>query len=122
MKIRNTHEIIRYSLQTVERSDEQIDVLRIVYKRKKGSLLPKSKRFRFKRIKKKAAKDSSTGKMGTRWEVSPFLQKAVAELDLIFSDDFNKKEIKKIILDEVRRLEEDSKIRIDYIRSLVDSI
>ncbi|MEN8243392.1 MAG: DUF3461 family protein [Thermodesulfobacteriota bacterium] len=122
MKIRNPLEIDRYSVQTIERPDEQVDVLRIVYKRNKGSLLPKSKRFRFQRIKKKPVKESGPGKMGARWEVSPFLRKAVAELDQIFSAEYNKKEKIKIILDEVRRLEEDSKIRLDYIRGLVDSI
>ncbi len=122
MKIRNPLEIVRYSVQTIERSDEHVDVLRIVYKRKKGSFLPESKRFRFPQIKKTTMENSGRRKIDIRWEESPFLQKAISELDLILSTELSKKEIKKIILDEMRRLEEDAKIRIDYIRSLVQSI
>ena len=118
MKIKNPFEIARYSVQSVHNTD----VLRIVYKRKKGSFLPHSKRFRFPRIKKTAIQDSGTRKMDIRWEVSPFLQKAVSELDQILSAELTKKENLKIILDEMRRLEEDAKIRIDYIRSLLESI
>ena len=118
MKIKNPFEIARYSVQSVHTTD----VLRIVYKRKKGSLLPHSKRFRFPRIKKTAIQDSGTRKMDIRWEVSPFLQKAVSELDQIISAELTKKENLKIIFDEMRRLEEDAKIRIDYIRSLLESI
>jgi hypothetical protein len=122
MKIKNPLEITRYSVQTVEHADYHTDVLRIVYKRKKGSFLPHSKRFRFPRIKKTAIQDSGTRKMDIRWEVSPFLQKAVSELDQILSSELTKKENLKIVLDEMRRLEEDAKIRIDYIRSLLESI
>ncbi len=122
MKILNPLEIARYSVQTVEHDDVHIDVLRIVYKRKKGSFLPESKRFRFPRIKKTSLEDGGRRKIDMRWEVSPFLQKAISELDQILSEDLSKKENIKIITDEMRRLEEDAKIRIDYIRSLIESI
>ncbi len=122
MKITNPLEIARYSVQTVEHDDVHIDVLRIVYKRKKGSFLPESKRFRFPRIKKTSLEDGGRRKIDTRWEVSPFLQKAVSELDQLLSEDISKKENIKIITDEMRRLEEDAKIRIEYIRSLIESI
>ncbi len=118
MKIKNPLEIDRYSVQSVN----NIDVLRIVYKRKKNSFLPESKRYRFPRIKKTSMEDSGTRKVNIRWEVSPFLQKAVSELDQVLSAEISKKENIKIILDEMRRLEEDSRIRIDYIRSLVKSL
>jgi hypothetical protein len=122
MKVKRPDQIDRYSVQTIERSDEHTDVLRVVYKRKKGSLLPESKRFRFPRIKKTAIEDSGTRKMDIRWEVSPFLQKAVSELDQILSTDLSKKDTITLILEEMRRLEEDAGLRIDYIRSLVKEI
>jgi len=122
MKIRNPREIARYSVQTLEHPDDHTDVLRIVYKRKKGSLLPESKRFRFPRIKKTAVEDSGTRKMDIRWEVSPFLQKAVSELDQILSTDLSKKETIKTILEEMRLLEDEAAHRIDYIRSLIKDI
>ncbi len=122
MKINMPAQIDRYSVQTIEHPDEHTDVLRIVYKRKKGSLLPESKRFRFPRIKKTSLEDSGTRKVNIRWEVSPFLQKAVSELDQIISTDLSKKENREIILDEVLRMEDDVKARADYIRSLLKSL
>ncbi len=122
MRIKNPLEIARYSVQTIEHDDVHTDVLRIVYKRKKGSLLPQSTRFRFPRIKKTSLEDSGRRKIDIRWEVSPFMQKAISELDQVLSDELSRKENIKIITDEMRRLEEDVKHRIDYIRSLVESI
>ena len=122
MKIKNPLEIERYSVQTIEHADEHVDVLRIVYKRKKGSFLPDSKRYRFPRVKKTAVEDSGTRKMDIRWEVSPFFQKAISELDQLLSLEFSRKERIKIILDEMRRLEEDAAHRIDYIRSIVQDL
>jgi len=122
MKISNPLQIERYSVQTIEHPDEHVDVLRVVYKRKKGSFLPESKRFRFPRIKKTAMEDSGRRKIDIRWEVSPFLQKAISELDQILTTELSKKENIKVILDEMRRLEEDAAHRIDYIRSLVKEL
>jgi hypothetical protein len=115
MKVKRPDQIDRYSVQSVDNTD----VLRIVYKRKKGSLLPDSKRFRFPRIKKTAMEDSGRRKIDIRWEVSPFLQKAVSELDHILETEISEKRRREIILDELRRLEEDAAHRIDYIRSLI---
>jgi len=119
MKVKRPDQIDRYSVQTIEHPNEHVDVLRIVYKRKKGSFLPESKRFRFPRIKKTAMEDSGRRKIDIRWEVSPFLQKAVSELDHILETEISEKRRREIILDELRRLEEDAAHRIDYIRSLV---
>jgi len=116
MKVKRPDQIDRYSVQSVDNTD----VLRIVYKRKKGSFLPESKRFRFPRIKKTAMEDSGTRKIDIRWEVSPFLQKAVSELDQILETEISQKRRREIVLDELRRLEEDAAHRIDYIRSLIE--
>jgi hypothetical protein len=116
MKVKRPDQIDRYSVQSVENTD----VLRIVYKRKKGSFLPESKRFRFPRIKKTAMEDSGTRKIDIRWEVSPFLQKAVSELDHILESEISEKRRREIILDELRLLEEDAAHRIDYIRNLLE--
>ncbi len=116
MKIKRPDQIDRYSVQSVDNTD----VLRIVYKRKKGSLLPESKRFRFPRIKKTSLEDGARRKIDIRWEVSPFLQKAVSELDHILDTEISEKRRREIILDELRLLEEDAGHRIDYIRSLIE--
>jgi hypothetical protein len=116
MKIKRPDQIDRYSVQSVDNTD----VLRIVYKRKKGSFLPESKRFRFPRIKKTSLADGGRRKIDIRWEVSPFLQKAVSELDHILDTEISEKRRREIILDELRLLEEDARHRIDYIRSLIE--
>ncbi len=116
MKVKRPDQIDRYSVQSVDNTD----VLRIVYKRKKGSFLPESKRFRFPRIKKTAMEDSGRRKIDIRWEVSPFLQKAVSELDHILETEISEKRRREIILDELRLLQEDAAHRIDYIRSLIE--
>ena len=115
MKIKRPDQIDRYSVQSVDNTD----VLRIVYKRKKGSFLPESKRYRFPRIKKTSLEDGGRRKIDIRWEVSPFLQKAVSELDHLLDAEISEKRRRAIILDELRRLEEDAAHRIDYIRSLI---
>jgi hypothetical protein len=122
MRIKNPRQIERYFVQTIERADEHVDVLRIVYKRKKGSFLPESKRFHFSRIKKTVVQDSGRRKMDIRWEISPFLEKAITELDHHISDELSKKEQIKIILDEMRRMEEDAGHRIEYIRSMIEEL
>ena len=120
MKVKRPDQIDRYSVQTIEHPNEHVDVLRIVYKRKKGSFLPESKRFRFPRIKKTAMEDSGRRKIDIRWEVSPFLQKAVSELDHILETEISEQKRRAIIMDELRLLEEESAHRIDYIRSLLE--
>jgi len=122
MKITSPLEITRYSVQTVEHADDHTDVLRVVYKRKKGSLLPESKRFRFPRIKKTSIEDSGTRKMDIRWEVSPFLQKAVSELDQILSEKISQEKRREIIMDELKRLEQDAHMRILYISGLIEKL
>ena len=116
MKVKRPDQIDRYSVQSVDNTD----VLRIVYKRKKGSFLPESKRFRFPRIKKTSLADGGRRKIDIRWEVSPFLQKAVSELDHILDTEISEKRRREIILDELRLLQEDAAHRIDYIRSLIE--
>ena len=116
MKVKRPDQIDRYSVQSVDNTD----VLRIVYKRKKGSFLPESKRFRFPRIKKTSLADGGRRKIDVRWEVSPFLQKAVSELDHILDTEISEKRRRAIILDELRLLQEDAAHRIDYIRSLIE--
>lgn len=118
MEIMNPAQIERYSVKTID----ETDILRIIYKRKKGSFLPASKRYRFPRIKKTTIQDSGTRNMDIRWEKSSFLQRAVAELDQIISAKFNEKKKRETILDEMKRLEEDIKIRVDYISSLIEDL
>jgi len=118
MGINNPGEIERFSLNTIN----NIDILRIVYKRKKGSLLPASKRFRFGRASKTVIADSGTRKTEVVHEISPFVQKAVRELEEILAAKSESVVQAKVIKEEVQRLHEEVASRLAYIKSLLDDM
>ena len=78
MGITRFHEISHYSLH---QDGNNKDVLRVNYKRAKGSLLPYSRKYKFGRSLKTVIVDGGTARMETTYEISPFLLKAVSELD-----------------------------------------
>lgn len=86
MGINNAHEISGYTLRP---EGSQRDVLKIKYKRAKGSFLPQSRTYKFGRSLKTVVADGGTARMEHTYEISPFLLKAVAELDSLVSE--NKK-------------------------------
>jgi ABC-type transport system involved in cytochrome bd biosynthesis fused ATPase/permease subunit len=118
MGINNPGEVERYSLNTTN----NIDVLRIVYKRKKSSFLPTSKRFEFGRSEKTVVADSGTGKTEILHVISPFLQKAMKELDEIISTKKSNIEHAKLVKQELQRLHQDMASRLVYIESLIDEM
>ena len=118
MGINNPGEIERYSLNTTN----NIDVLRVIYKRKKGSFLPTSKRFEFGRSRKHIVADSGTGKTENLHVISPFLQDAIAELETIISAKKSNIEYAKLVKQELQRLHQDMASRLVYIESLIDEM
>ena len=116
--INNPGEVERYSLNTTN----NIDVLRIVYKRKKGSLLPASKRFEFGRSTKTIVADSGTEKTEILHVISPFLQKAMQELDKVIKVKKSNVEHAKLVKQELQRLHQDMASRLVYIESLIDEM
>ena len=118
MGIKNPEDISRYSLQNVN----DVDILRVVYKRQKGSLLPHSKKFRFARSKRMVVADSGTNSTEILSEISPFLNKVIDELHQVVELKHTHQEHKVIILDEISRLEEEVHTRMTYIKSLVDKL
>lgn len=82
MGVQNAHEISGYSLRTV---GADRDVLKIRYKRAKGSLLPHSRTYNFGRSARAVVADGGTARMEYTHEISPFLLKAIAELDELVS-------------------------------------
>ena len=72
------YEISHYMLRQTGQSKDE---LKIYYKREKGSFLPVSRKYRFGRSLKTVVADSGTGRMQDIYEISPFLLRAVAELD-----------------------------------------
>ena len=118
MGINNPGEIIRYSLNTVN----NIDIVRIIYKRQKGSLRPASKRFEFGRASKTIMTDSGTQKTEVVHEISPFVLKAMNELDDILSTKKSNVEHAKLVKDELKRLHQEMESRLLYIESLIDDM
>ena len=118
MGIQNPRQIDRYSVQTAN----NIDILRVVYKRKKGSLLPSSKRFRFPRTEKLHPGDGNVRAAQVYYEISPALHKSLAELDQIVQAKSSKSRQLEIIKEEIQRLQEETSTRLAYIDSLIDGL
>ncbi len=115
MGIHNPEDIERYSLQT----NNNMDVLRIVFKRKKGELLHSSKKFRFGRSEKMVVTDAGLNKTERVHEISPFVIKVTDELRELTRAKHTREEQLAIILDEMSRLEEEVNTRIAYLQALV---
>ena len=118
MGINNPGEIERFSLNTITNTD----ILRIVYNRKKGSLLPASKRFRFGRAARSVIADSGTRKTEIIHEISTFVQKAVAELEQLLAEKKKGKVQASVVREELQRLNEEVASRTKYIESLLDEM
>ena len=118
MGISNPGEIERYSLSTTN----HVDILRIIYKRKKGSLLPTSKRFEFGRSSKTIMTDSGTQTTTIVHDISPFLHKAVQELDQLIDAKKSNIEHAKLVKEELQRLHQEMTSRMSYIESLIDDM
>jgi hypothetical protein len=115
MGITNTQDIERYSLQT----NNNVDVLRVVYKRKKGELLHSSKKFRFGRAQKMVVTDAGQNKTAVVHEISPFVIKVTDELRSLVKSKLTREEQMAVVKEELSRLEEETNTRIAYIQTLV---
>ncbi len=83
MGIKNAQEISGYSLRP---DGAAKDLLKIRYKRAKGSFLPHSRTYKFGRSLRTVIADGGTARMEHTYEISPFLLKAVAELDSLVAN------------------------------------
>ena len=99
MGITHPETIDRYSLQTVN----NMDILRIVYKKQKGSILPDSKRFRFPRNEKMQLGDGNSRETQIFYEVAPVVHKAMVELDKIVKAKHDRAYQLVLIKEEIQR-------------------
>lgn len=118
MGVSNPEQIERYSLQT----NRNVDILRIVYKRKKGSLLHTSEKFRFGRAQKMIVIDGGTQQTELVHEISPFVIKVTDELRKLVNTKHSRSEQKAIIFDEMHRLQEETNTRIAYLKALIEKL
>ena len=118
MGINNPGEIDRYSHQFVG----NVDILRVVYKRKKGSLLASSRRYRFNRSDELILAEGDSRGAQVRHNISPILRKALSELDSVVNTRSNTLPVREIIRDELKRMKEDNEARYAYIESLLKEL
>jgi len=118
MGIQHPEQIEKFALYTVGRTD----VLQVIYDRKKGSLLPVSRRYKFAQIKKSVLVDSGTRQTETMFESAPAFREALHELEQLKSIREQGQDVAAMIREEVKHLEEDIALRTQYIQSLVDKL
>jgi len=118
MGVINPNEITRYTL----RPEGHIDVLTIYYKRKKGSLLPSSRKYKIGRASKTVRVNSSKQEFEETYTISPYLQKAIAEIDKIVSHSEVETDRRKILLSEVDHLEKTITNKMNEIRRQIKAL
>ncbi len=119
MGINQPEKITHYTLRS---GGKDKDVLTIYYKRKKNSFLPHRKTYSFGRSAKMIKPDRIGEEMQEIFEISPFLQKAMTELDLLVVKEKNKKFTKKEVLQEVEALEREFKSRMSDIKKALGKL
>jgi hypothetical protein len=118
MGIQNPQQIEKFAVYTTD----DYDILRIIYERKAGSLLPVSKKYKFGRIKKSVLVDSGTRQTEIIYESDPAFREALSELEQLKTEKSQTGDMAALIAEEVRLLEEDVALRIEYIKSLTKKI
>lgn len=113
MGIQNPQEISSYMINSISR----IDVLRIIYKRKDGSLLPSSRSYDFPRVQRTVT--NSKGQEETVLETAPGLREAVKELEMLVGANDDDSKLVSTLLDEVETLEDEIMWRIKHIKTLL---
>ncbi len=109
-------EITQY---TVQQDKKDRDTLRISYKRKKGSMLPKRKTFRFGRSAKMINDEQGTVEI---FEFSPFLHKVMLELDSIIGTSHEDKDKVEALLEHINQLERETMFATAQMRTLLKEI
>ncbi len=101
MGITSFDDIERFTL----RSENSFDVLKVYYRREKGSLLPKSKKFKFGRVNKTVLTDGGQQTYREVNEPSLTVLSAVEELTLLVGKHKELKITKEELVKELDHLE-----------------
>jgi glutamine synthetase type III len=118
MGVQSIDDIYKYSL----RQEGNNDVLKIYFRRTKGSLLPKSKKFKFGRSVKTHRVDSSTDKYREVSEMSAFLMKAVDELHKLVQHEHQVQDVKERLLNDIEHLEKVVMNKLKEMRRDIEQI
>ncbi|MEH6823481.1 MAG: DUF3461 family protein [Motiliproteus sp.] len=118
MGVQSVEDIVKYSL----RQEGESDILKIYFRREKGSLLPKSKKFQFGRSHKTVRVDSSQDKYHEITEMSAFLMRAVDELHELVKHEHEVQDIKTKLRDDIDHLEKVMMSKLIEIRRDIERI
>ncbi len=113
LDINRPHEISGYTLST----SGNIDTLRIRYTRKKGSLLPTSKRFKFSRDPMKGMNNENEPTQSVVTEISPVLEQVLLELETLLSTQRTTETKKEQLLKDINEFEKDMEDFLNLARS-----
>ena len=114
MGVVHPQEIDRYSVNSIGYTD----VLRIVYERPKGSILPLTRTYQFARVQG-TSQDVAKGEDNTVMNTHPCLRKAIGELDELLATKERVEDLSASILEELALLQEDVALRSECIKSLL---
>ena len=118
MGIQNPEQIEKFAIYTVGHTD----ILRVIYNRKKGSLLPVSRRYKFPQVKESVLVDGGTRQTEVLFKSTPSFREAVPELEQLKKAKAEGQDLKAMLKDEIRLLQEDIALRAQYIDSLLDQL
>lgn len=119
MGVMNPDQIIGY--ETVHIT-EDTDILHINYKRPKGSFLPKRRRYEFKRHGKALPDHDLHGKDSIRYEISPILRRAIAELDRLLAQKKQKTASVQDIRQELAEMQADMNGRFTLLAKMLNKL
>ncbi len=112
MGVENPRQIAGFSVSSLD----NVDFLRVDYKRPKNSVLPVGKTFRFPRVQD----SGETGSKMARMRTCPALREAIAELEDIVESRADKGDIAAAMREEIQRLQEEINLRTEQLLSLID--
>ncbi|MFT6915018.1 MAG: hypothetical protein ACJAWL_001317 [Motiliproteus sp.] len=118
MGVQSVGDIVKYSL----RQEGDGDVLKVYYRREKGSLLPRSKKFKFGRSYKTVRVDSSQDKYQEITEMSAFLMTAVDELHELVKHEHEVVDVKAKLRSDIDHLEKVVTSKLNDMRRDIDKI
>ena len=95
-----------------------VDVLRVVYQRKEGSLLPVSRSYEFPRVQRTVT--NSKGEKEIVMETAPALKAANAELNALLESRKDDTDLKATRRSELEALEGEVAFRIKHLRELLE--
>ena len=119
MGVMNPDQITDYS---VVHTADDMDVLKINYRRPKNSFLPKRRRYEFKRMSKPMPGNELKGEQVFRYEISPILARAIAELDSILADGKQTAATKQGLQQELSDLNAEVNERIAHLTKMIEAL